>query len=163
MRNSVGPLKPLRDIWNKHIRPVIVPEPQLNLFGVRYNQMQEVLATLEPREKDRLDFFIAAAMEDAPIKDYIDYIKHIAKFCDHCASRQETSLNKGLDMTKIMRLKQSADLLVLAIRASDAAYLARVRAEMPVPDFTAIKDRVRRAEIQMLQEDILGATKNPRP
>jgi len=154
----MDPFKPLRDIWNRHIRPAIVPEKKLNLFGHRYNKMQEVFATLNDAERNRLSFFIAAATDGEPVKDYVAYIGHLADFCDLCVRNENSALAKGLDLDKISRLKTAADLLQEAVRRSDPAYLARVRAEMPVPDFTEARKRVLRAEIGMLKEDIGNRT-----
>ena len=153
----MNPLKALRDIWETHIRPVIAPEPKLNLFGVRYNKMQAVFATLGPAEKGRIEFFIAAASEEKPVKDYIDYIRHLERFCDLCVRQPDSALTRGLDMAKIMEFKTSVDLLMGAVRGSDKTYLDRVRADMWVPDFTQAQEKVRRAEIGMLKEDIANS------
>lgn len=152
----MDPLKSLRDIWNAYIRPVIAPEPKLNLFGHRYYKMRAAFDALGQKEKDRIEFFIAAATEDQPVRDYIDYINHLTAFCDLCVRRPDSALMRDLDMTKIMNFKTAVDLLVSAVRGSDAAYLARVRAEMSVPDLNQARRRVHSAEIGMLKEDVLN-------
>lgn len=146
------PLKTLRDLWDRYVRPVVNPPPRLNLFGHRYNLMQEAYAALGPVAQERIAFFIAAATDDEPLRDYLDYIDHLERFCQ--AADATPALSRGIDAQRLAHFAQRITLLQGAIRESDPAYLARVRTEMAVPDLSAAQARVRRAEIQMLKEDI---------
>lgn len=152
----MDPLEFLTKVWNENVRPLIAPaqKKKKNLFGIRYDKMHEVLSTLNQVEKDRMDFFIVAATEDEPIKDYIQYINYMAEFCNVCVHNPEAGFAKGLDMQKIGHLKTSLDLLQAAIRNSDKDYLDLVRSTMPPPSMAAMRQRVRAAEIGILKQDI---------
>lgn len=147
--------KNIRNLWNTYVRPVIAPEKHLNLFGHRYNTWQAALATLDHREKQSLDFFIAFATADAPMKNYIDYIRQVSAFCDLCVRNPDSALGRRVDSRKTAQLKVTTDLLLEAVRNAKPAYLDRVRAEMRVPDLTGMQNYVRRTEIQALKEDVL--------
>ena len=154
-------LKRLRDLWNTYVRPAPAPARSLSAFERSYNQWQAVLATLDHQEKNRLNFFIAVATTDAPMKHYLDYIRQIATFCDLCVRTPDSTLARAFDPQKIGRLKMATDILLEAVKGAGTPYLDRVRAEMPVPDLTEMQKYVCRVEIQMLKDEVLGSSRAP--